>query len=106
DRTAVLNPLHSNGWFGVGPPFGMAGIPSIQYIPQPNYLCVGAANGCIEKLSSDLFYRQLKFFTKIVHRTNSMTADQLRGKKTPAFRNPKAGCREGESCRLPAAWLF
>jgi hypothetical protein len=78
-RTAVLNPLHENGWFGVGPPFGIAGVPSIQYIPQPNYLCVGAANGCIDKLSSDLFYSQLVFFTKIVHKTNTMTAAQLKG---------------------------
>jgi hypothetical protein len=78
-KTAVLNPLHDNGWFGVGTPFGMAGIPSIQYIPQPNYLCVGEANGCIEKLSSDLYYSQLVFFTKIVHGTNSMTAAQLKG---------------------------
>ncbi len=78
-RTAVLNPLHDNGWFGVGTPFGMAGVPSIQYIPQPNYLCVGAANGCIDKLSSDLFYSQLVFFTKIVQKTNTMTAAQLKG---------------------------
>src|ERR1700677_1078972 len=55
-RTGVVNPLHDNGWFGVGTPFGMAGIPTIQYIPQPNYLLVGAANGCIDKLSSDLMY--------------------------------------------------
>ena len=78
-RTAVLNPLHENGWFGVGPPFGIAGVPSIQYIPQPNYLCVGAANGCIDKLSSDLYYSQLVFFTKIIHKTNTMTAAQLKG---------------------------
>jgi len=40
---------------------------------------VGAANGCIDKLSSDLFYSQLVFFTKIVHKTNTMTAAQLKG---------------------------
>jgi hypothetical protein len=78
-RTAVLNPLHENGWFGVGPPFGIAGVPTIQFIQQPNYLMVGAPNGCIEKLSSDLFYSQLVFFTKIVHKTNVMTAAQLKG---------------------------
>jgi hypothetical protein len=78
-RTGVVNPLHDNGWFGVGTPFGMAGIPTIQYIPQPNYLLVGAANGCIDKLSSDLMYSQIQFFAKILHKTNSMTAAQLKG---------------------------
>ena len=57
----------------------MAGMPTIQYIPQPNYLLVGAANGCIDKLSSDLMYSQIQFFAKILHKTNSMTAAQLKG---------------------------
>jgi hypothetical protein len=78
-NTGVVNPLHDNGWFGVGTPFGMAGIPTIQYIPQPNYLLAGPPNGCIDKLSSDLLYNQVEFFAKIIHKTNSMTAAQLKG---------------------------
>jgi hypothetical protein len=78
-NTAVVNPLHDNGWFGVGTPFGMAGIPTIQYIPQPNYLLQGPPNGCLEKLDSDLLYSQVQFFAKILNATNGMTAAQLKG---------------------------
>jgi hypothetical protein len=78
-NTAVVNPLHDNGWFGVGTPFGMLGIPTIQYIPQPNYLLAGPPDGCIGKLDADLLHSQVTFFAKIMHRTNEMAAEQLKG---------------------------
>ena len=78
-NTGVVNPLHDNGWFGVGTPFGLAGIPTIQYIPQPNYLLAGPPNGCIDKLDSDLLYSQVQFFAKILHKINYMSAADLKG---------------------------
>src|SRR5262249_33147835 len=51
DRGAAVNPVNG-GWLGEGGGLSRAGIPTIGYIPQPNYLLAGAADGCIDKLSA------------------------------------------------------
>lgn len=65
-RTAVVNPVHG-GWLGEGASLARAGIPTIGYIPQPNYLLAGPADGCIEKLSAELLYSQIQDFAKVIH---------------------------------------
>src|SRR5262249_23992415 len=42
DRVAVVNPV-DGGWLGEGSALSRAGIPTIGYIPQPNYLLAGPA---------------------------------------------------------------
>ena len=39
-KTAVVNPVHG-GWLGEGGSLARAGVPTIGYIPQPNYLLAG-----------------------------------------------------------------
>ena len=56
-----------------------AGIPTIGYIPQPNYLLAGPANGCIDKLSSDLLYSQIQVFAKVIHKMDQTSAAALKG---------------------------
>ena len=50
DRAAAVNPVNG-GWLGEGGGLSRAGVPTIGYIPQPNYLLAGPANCCIDKLS-------------------------------------------------------
>ncbi len=77
-RTGVVNPVHG-GWLGEGSALAKAGIPTIGYIPQPNYLLAGPANGCIEKLNSDLLYSQVQVFAKVIHKMDQTSAADLKG---------------------------
>jgi hypothetical protein len=78
DRAGVVNPA-SGGFLGEGSALSRAGIPTIGYIPQPNYLLAGPANGCIEKLSADLMHSQVEVFAKVIHRMDRLSAAQLKG---------------------------
>jgi hypothetical protein len=79
DRAAVVNPVNG-GWLGEGGSLSRAGVPTIGYIPQPNYLLAGPANGCIEKLSPELLHSQIQVFAKIIHTIDEMTAAALKAR--------------------------
>jgi hypothetical protein len=66
DRAGVVNPVNG-GWLGEGSSLSRAGIPTIGYIPQPNYLLAGPADGCIGKLSPELMHSQIQVFAKLLH---------------------------------------
>jgi hypothetical protein len=77
-RTGVVNPAHG-GWIGEGSALAHAGIPTIGYIPQPNYLLAGPQNGCIDKLNSDLLYSQIQVFAKTIHKIDQSSKAALKG---------------------------
>ena len=76
-RTAAVNPVNG-GFLGEGSALSRAGIPTIGYIPQPNYLLAGPADGCIERLSAGLMHAQIQVFARAVHAIDAMSAAQLR----------------------------
>jgi hypothetical protein len=76
-KTAVVNPVHG-GWLGEGGGLARAGVPAIGYIPQPNYLLAGPANGCIEKLSPQRLHAEIEVFAKVIHKMDAMPAADLR----------------------------
>ena len=78
DRAGVVNPANG-GWLGEGGSLSRAGIPTIGYIPQPNYLLAGPADGCIEKLSPELLHSQIQVFAKLLHAIETKTAGELKG---------------------------
>jgi hypothetical protein len=78
DRAAVVNPVNG-GWLGEGGGLSRAGVPTIGYIPQTNYLLAGPADGCIEKLSAELMHSQIRVFAKVIHAIDAMSAAQLKG---------------------------
>ena len=80
-KTAVVNPVHG-GWLGEGGGLARAGVPTIGYIPQPNYLLAGPANGCIEKLSPERLHAEIEVFAKVIHKMDSMSAAELRAKNS------------------------
>jgi len=77
DRAGVVNPVNG-GFLGEGSGLSRAGVPTIGYIPQPNYLLAGPADGCIEKLNADLMHSQIQMFAKLVHRIDATPASQLK----------------------------
>jgi hypothetical protein len=78
-KTAVVNPVHG-GWLGEGGSLARAGVPTIGYIPQPNYLLAGPADGCIEKLSAERLHAEIEVFAKVIHKMDTMTAAELKVK--------------------------
>jgi PA domain len=76
-KTAIVNPVHG-GWLGEGASLTRAGIPTIGYIPQPNYLLAGPADGCIEKLSAELMHSQIQDFAKVIHILDGTPANQIK----------------------------
>jgi hypothetical protein len=78
-KTAVVNPVHG-GWLGEGGSLARAGIPTIGYIPQPNYLLAGPADGCIEKLSPERLHSEIEVFAKLIHKMDGMSAAELKEK--------------------------
>ena len=77
DRAAVVNPING-GWLGEGSSLSRAGIPTIGYIPQPNYLLAGPADGCIDKLSPELMHSQIQVFAKLLHAIEGMERVMLK----------------------------
>ena len=78
DRAAVVNPVNG-GWLGEGSSLSRAGVPTIGYIPQPNYLLAGPADGCIDKLSSELMHSQIQVFARLLHAIDRMDRGALKG---------------------------
>jgi hypothetical protein len=77
DRAGVVNPA-GGGFLGEGSSLSRAGIPTIGYIPQPNYLLAGPENGCVEKLSPELMHSQIEVFAKLIHGIDAMSREQLK----------------------------
>jgi len=75
-RTAVVNPVHG-GWLGEGAGLAHAGIPTIGYIPQPNYLLAGPQDGCIDKLSPERLHAEIEVFAKLLHKIDATPAKEL-----------------------------
>jgi hypothetical protein len=78
DRAGVVNPVNG-GWLGEGGSLSRAGIPTIGYIPQPNYLLAGPADGCIDKLSAELMHSQIQVFARLLHAIEGMDRTALKG---------------------------
>lgn len=76
-RTAVVDPVHG-GWLGEGAGLARAGVPTIGYIPQPNYLLAGPADGCIDKLSPERLHGEIEVFAKAIHMMDAMPAKELK----------------------------
>ena len=76
-RTGVVNPV-KGGFLGEGSALSRAGIPTIGFIPQPNYLLAGPADGCIGKLSPRLLHAQIQVFAKTLHTVDAMSAADLK----------------------------
>ena len=78
-RTAVVKSASPEGrFFGEGNALWAAGIPTIGYIPLPNYLLAGPANGCIEKLNAELLHRQVQVFAKVLLKMDSLSAAEMK----------------------------
>ena len=80
DRAAVVNPVNG-GWLGEGERLSRAGIPTIGYIPQPNYLLAGPATGASTSWSPELLHGQIEVFARALRKMDAMGAAELKGAK-------------------------
>jgi hypothetical protein len=81
NRLAVLSLNSGSGapFFGEGAHFNSLGIPTIGYIPVPQWLCAIAADGQISKISPENFYSQLEIFAKCLTVMQETPAATLAG---------------------------
>jgi hypothetical protein len=56
-----------------------AGVPTIGFIPLPDYLVAAPPNGYIEKVSPTLMYGQIQAFAKMIHTMDALTQTELSG---------------------------
>ena len=76
DTNAVV--VKPGPFFGEGGALNRAGVPTIGYIPLPEYLCAAPANGCIDKMNPDLMHSQIEVFAKVLHKLDRMTAAEIK----------------------------
>src|SRR5439155_22306563 len=86
DRTALLRPVGVS-FFGEGSPLHSAGVPTIGFVPGPNYLLSFADDQHIEKVDTSFLYKQIEWTADLLH-----TLDTV----------PKAILEAGDSALLPA----
>ena len=76
ERAAII----SGGVFlGEGLGFHAAGVPTIGYLPGPQYLCAMSADGEIHKLEQTHFYNQVEVTVKCLLAMHQASASQLAG---------------------------
>ncbi|HME06121.1 MAG TPA: hypothetical protein VKG25_03690 [Bryobacteraceae bacterium] len=78
DRRLLAVKPKTGPFFGEGGALSRAGIPTIGYIPLPDYLLAGPPDCYIGKLSPTLLNGQIQALAKVVHRMDVMPADQLK----------------------------
>jgi len=78
-RTAVVKSASPQGrFYGEGNALSAAGVPTIGYIPLPQYLLAGPANGCIERLDAELMHNQIQVFAKVIRKMDATPAADLK----------------------------
>ena len=76
DRAAVLS---GGAFLGEGGGFHAAGVPTIGFLPAPQYLCAMAPDGEISKLDPAIFHDQLQLGVRCLLAMQSAAAADLRG---------------------------
>ena len=76
DRAAVLS---GGAFFGEGGGFHALGIPTIGFLPSPQFLCAMAPDGEISKLDPAIFHDQLELSVRCLLAMQSETAISLKG---------------------------
>ena len=76
DRAAVLS---GGAFLGEGGGFHTAGVPTIGFLPAPQYLCAMAPDGEISKLDPTIFHDQLQLAVRCLLAMQSTSAAELKG---------------------------
>jgi hypothetical protein len=76
DRAAVLS---GGAFLGEGGGFHAAGVPTVGFLPAPQYLCAMAPDGEISKLDPAIFHDQLQLSAKCLLSMQTASATALKG---------------------------
>jgi hypothetical protein len=76
DRAAILS---GGAFFGEGGGFHALGIPTIGFLPSPQFLCAMAPDGEISKLDAGIFHDQLALSARCLVAMQSTSATALKG---------------------------
>jgi len=70
-RTSALRPI-GDYMVAVGGPFHRAGVPTVSYIAGPNYLVDLDPNNHLDKLDTNLFATELRWFADLIQRLDKL----------------------------------
>jgi hypothetical protein len=74
-RAVALKPRPTTPYYmGEGSGLYFAGVPTISYIPMPNYLLAAPRDGDIDKLNAGQMYEEILLFARLLHRLDEMPA--------------------------------
>ena len=76
--------LSGGVFLGEGGGFHAAGVPTIGFLPSPQYLCAMAPDGEISKLDPGIFHDQLQLSARCLAAMQSAGAAALKGVVAPA----------------------
>jgi hypothetical protein len=85
-RTSALRPI-GDYMVAVGGPFHRAGVPTISYIAGPNYLVDLDPNNHLDKLDTDLFATELRWFADLIQRLDKLPKAALQAGDSVAYAN-------------------
>ena len=77
DRSALLRPAGIS-FFGEGAPLHESGVPTLGFVPGPNYLLSWADDQHRDKLDMRVFYKQLGWAADLIHRLDAIPAGLLK----------------------------
>jgi hypothetical protein len=83
-RTSALRPI-GDYMVAVGGPFHKAGVPTISYIAGPNYLVSLDPNDHLDKLDTQRFAMELRWFADIVQRLDKLPKAALQAGDTAVW---------------------
>jgi hypothetical protein len=85
-RTSALRPI-GDYMVAVGGPFHRAGVPTISYIAGPNYLVDLDPNNHLDKLDTNWFATELRWFADIIQRLDKLPKALLEAGDSAVYAN-------------------
>src|ERR1700730_2473330 len=83
-RTSALRPI-GDYMVAVGGPFHKAGVPTVSYIAGPNYLVSVDPNDHLDKLDTQRFALELRWFADLVQRLDQLPKAALQAGDTTVW---------------------
>jgi hypothetical protein len=77
DRTALLRPV-AVSFLGEGAALHESGVPTVGFVPAPNYLLSFADHQHIDKVDRAFLYRQIEWAADLLHRLDRVPAAVLK----------------------------
>jgi hypothetical protein len=77
-RVAIVEPLPTARYLGIGGSLAATGMPTLGYFGAPSYLNIVAPDGCISKLDKTRAHGQLEAYARLLHKLDVVDKSDLK----------------------------